>query len=68
MKPVIINFPKRNRLLNKVFNTIEVCENGAACLTHKQELDLVIERLGIDTNVNYTIKVNPKLIKKSLIR
>lgn len=61
MKPVIINFPKRNRLLNKVFNTIEVCENGAGCLTHKQELDLVIERLGIDTNVNYTIKVNPKL-------
>lgn len=57
-----ITFPKRNRLLQKVFNTIEVHEKqDVDLLTHRADvLDIILENLGLDPQNEIEITVAPQ--------
>ena len=59
---ITVKFPKRNRLLQKVFNTIQVHENhDDSLLTHKEDvLDVILANLGFTTNEEIEIEVSPK--------
>lgn len=59
---VTVTFPKCNRLLQKVFNTIMIHDNhDDSLLTHKEDvLDVILANLGFTSNEKIEIKVNPK--------
>lgn len=66
MEKVKIILPKRNRLINKIFNTIEFHDrdNDASVLKNKSVLDDILERLNINKDLNETeIIAKPKLNK-----
>ena len=59
---ITVTFPKRNRLLQKVFNTISVHENqDKSLLTHRTDvLDIILTGLGINSHDEIEIKVIPE--------
>lgn len=66
---ITVKFPKRNRLLQKVFNTIQVHENhDDTLLTHRTDvLDVILDYFGFDSNDDIEIIVIPELKKNSRI-
>lgn len=59
---ITVTIPKRNRLLQKVFNTILVHDNqDNSLLTHKKDvLDVILANLGFALNDEVEIKINPE--------
>ena len=64
---ITVTFPKRNRLLQKVFNTIKVYESrDISHLTHKEDvLDVILAYFNFDPNEVLEIKVIAELKKNS---
>lgn len=58
-----VTFPKHNRLLQKVFNTIQVHDKkDESLLTHKTDiLDVILKHLGLNPQDEIIIKVEPAL-------